>query len=160
MMRGFALGWGRLFSPWQVNLASFQTGTGGFASLEGPGTRYLYTVRHSRCTHVCAALQLAAFLDGEGALRNRGAEQGNFTLAFDLHHRRGGSSLYPALQGAQGHQGEHARPARDYTETQGCCLLMLSPPSCTFPFSISSPLPASHGGTAPSLPSVGKLPGG
>lgn len=50
----------------------------------------------------------------------------------------GGSSLYPALQGAQGHQGEHARPAGDYTETQRCCLLILSP-SCTFPLSTALP---------------------
>lgn len=122
----------------------------GTASPEGAGTHYPYAVLHSWCTPVCSSVQLAAFLGGEEALRKQGAEQGNFTLAFDLHHRRGGSSLYPALQGAQGHRGKHARPAKDYTETQGRCLLILSPPSCTFRFSIYSPLPASHRRTTPS----------
>lgn len=47
----------------------------------------------------------------------------------------------------------------DYTETQGCCLLIFSLPFCTFPFSIFSPLPASHRETAPSLV-WGNLPRG
>lgn len=48
------------------------------------------------CTLLCSQ---TIFLDGEQPTK-RGTEQGNFTLAFDLHQRRGGSSLYPALQGA------------------------------------------------------------
>lgn len=46
------------------------------------------------------SLQPDAFLEAEAACRKRGTEQGNFTLAFDLHDRRRGSSLHPALQGA------------------------------------------------------------
>lgn len=135
-----------------------------FPDWSGRVTPPLSNLALAACTQPCTPSAPCAHLFAAGCCsrwrrspQKQEAEQGNFILTFDLHHRREGSSLYPALQGVQGHQGEPVKLVRDYAETQGHCLFTLSPSSCTFPFSIHSLLPTFHGANTPSAV-WGKLP--
>lgn len=150
MVRGLCFGMG-LFVPLLAGKSHLFPGWSG--RVTPPLSDLTLTACTPPCTPSapCAHLFAAVCCSGwRRSLRRQGAEQGNFTLTFDLHHRREGSSLYPALQGARGHQGEPAKLVRDYTETQGHCLFPLSPSSCPFPFSIHTPLPTFHRATTPS----------
>lgn len=89
------------------------------------------------CTEPCTpvhpmhtSLQLAAVLGAVGALRKQGAEQGNFTLTFDLHHRREGSSL-------SGSARSPGSPGRACEAGQGLHREMLPVPTESFFLHIS-----------------------
>lgn len=150
-MVGFALGWGCSFSPWQVNCTSVQTGRGGSMlplSNLALATHKQSALLVSSCTPPCS--QMLLWREKQPAERE---EQSRVILPWPLISMTGeGDHLCIRIckeprvtrVSMQGQPG-------DYTETQGCCLLIFSPPFCTFPFSICSPLPASHRETAPSL---------
>lgn len=137
--KGLCAGMGLLVLP----LAGKSHHFPGWSRRTTPPQRDLALTTHTQsctpdaplCTPLRSWLLLCLEKDPSGS-----KEQSRVILPWPLISitGEGGSSLYPALEGAQGHQGKCVRPAWDYTETQGRCLLILSPPSCTFPFSIYS----------------------